>query len=57
MTNEELIEELLFEAEALGVRETVLAQAVRLRQMDPKLTPAMSCEQAYHQIVNKKKKK
>jgi len=56
MTNEELIEELLFEAEALGLRENVLAHAVRLRQLDPKMTPVVSYEKAYHQIVIKDKK-
>jgi|LakMenEpi03Aug12_release.lakeMendotaPanAssembly.Ray.scaffolds.fasta_scaffold536030_2 hypothetical protein len=57
MTNEELIEELLFEAEALGLREDVLSHAVRLRQLDPKMTPVVSYEKAYHQIVIKDKKK
>lgn len=56
MTNEELIEELLIEADALGLREAVLSQATLLRQIDPKMTPVVSYEKAYHQIVNKNKK-
>ena len=51
MTNEELIEELLIEAEALGLRERVLQRAVRIRQFDPKITPIKSYEDAYHQVI------
>ncbi len=57
MTNEELIEELLIEADVLGLREEVLSQATLLRQMDPKMTPVVSYETAYYQIIIKNLKK
>jgi hypothetical protein len=57
MTNEELIEELLFEAEALGLREKILAHANHLQQVNPKMSPVVSYEKAYHQIVTKDQKK
>lgn len=51
MTNEELIEELLIEAEALGLREKVLQRSVSIRQFNPKISPFKSYEDAYHQVI------
>lgn len=51
MTNEELIEELLIEADSRGVRDLVLRKAAKLRQLDPRLTPVRSYEEAYYQVI------
>lgn len=37
MTNEELVEELLFEAESLRIREEVLTTTARLLQLNPRM--------------------
>jgi len=37
MTNEEIVEELLFEAEMLKLREEVLSTTARLLQLNPRM--------------------
>ena len=46
MTNEEIIEELLHEAEELDIRKEVLKLAKEMRLSDPKLSMVQSIEQS-----------
>ena len=55
MTNEEHIEEMLFEAESLGLRESVLNYSKELRQLDNKLTLIRSYEIAYSVLIANRK--
>jgi|TARA_B110000444_G_C18638071_1_gene500123 hypothetical protein len=49
MTNEEQIEEILWEAHAHGIRNEVMAEAIKLMVLNPKLGRL----QAYEQVLNK----
>jgi hypothetical protein len=49
MTNEEQIEEILWEAHAHGIRNEVMAEAIKLMVLNPKLDRL----RAYEQVLNK----
>lgn len=52
MTNEEIIEEILHEAEELKIRMKVLSRAVSLRQIFPSMSILESIETAFKEIKN-----
>lgn len=52
MTNEEIIEEILHEAERLNIRVRVLRRAVTLRQVFPPMSILESIETAIKEIKN-----
>lgn len=52
MTNEELVEEILHEAEELNIRVRVLSKAVALRQIFPTMSILESIETAFKEIKN-----
>jgi hypothetical protein len=51
MTNEEIIEEILMEAHALGLIDQVMKTAVRIMQENPKMCKYLAYEQAYQQWI------
>lgn len=51
MTNEEIIEEILIEAEAYGLRNEVIQTASEIRSKDSSIEPVLSYELAYHQWI------
>lgn len=52
MTNEEIIEEILHEAEELKIRSKVLSRAVSLRQIFPSMSFLDSIETSFNEIKN-----
>lgn len=52
MTNEEIIEEILHEAEDLKIRTKVLTRAVHLRQLFPSMSFLDSIETSFNEIKN-----
>ena len=54
MTNEELVEEILHEAEELNIRVRVLSKAVALRQIFPTMSILESIETSFKEIKNEK---
>ena len=53
ITNEEHIEEILYEAHAYGIRLEVLQLASKLQEEDKKLSKVDACQIAFRQIKNK----
>jgi hypothetical protein len=51
MTNEEIIEEILMEAHALGLIDQVIQTAAKIMQENPRMCKYLAYEQAYHQWV------
>lgn len=51
MTNEEHIEEILFEASALNLRNEVLTLSKDLRETNPRLDRTSSIQLAYQQLT------
>lgn len=51
MTNEELIEEILFEASAFGLRQEVIDTARQIREEDPSIDSVTSYELAFRDWV------
>lgn len=51
ITNEEIIEEILIEAHAWGLREEVLSWAKSLMDQDPTIDRVTAYQQAYHEFV------
>tara|TARA_B100000614_G_scaffold252429_1_gene265089 strand:- start:199 stop:378 length:180 start_codon:yes stop_codon:yes gene_type:complete len=52
ITNEEHIEEILYEAHAYGIRLEVLQLASKLQEEDKKLSKVDACQIAFRQIKN-----
>lgn len=50
MTNEEIIEEILHDAEKLNIRMAVLSRALSLRQIFPTMSILESIESAYKEV-------
>lgn len=51
MTNEELVEELLIEASAYGLRQEVIETASKLMQENPGMDKYLAYELAYHEWI------
>ncbi len=52
MTNEEIIEEILYEASELKIREQVLDLSKKIRESNPKMTLLESIELSFNHIKN-----
>jgi hypothetical protein len=50
MTNEKIIEEILYEASDLKIREEVLNLSSKLRQLNPRMTLLESIELSFNHI-------
>ena len=51
MTNEELVEELLIEASAYGLRQEVIDTATKIMQQNPRMDMYEAYEQAYYEWI------
>jgi hypothetical protein len=51
MTNEEQIEELLWEAHAHGIRNEVISDAVKLMVLNPKMDRVKAYEEALNKYI------
>jgi hypothetical protein len=51
MTNEELVEELLIEASAYGLRQEVIDTATKIIQQNPRMDKYEAYEQAYYEWI------
>tara|TARA_B100000927_G_scaffold227592_1_gene187346 strand:- start:241 stop:405 length:165 start_codon:yes stop_codon:yes gene_type:complete len=51
MSNEEEIEEILFEAHAYGVREAVIDMASKLIKENPKMNRVTAIQKSYNEII------
>lgn len=54
MTNEEIVEEILHEAEDLNIRKEVLTKALNLRKLFPTMSILESIESAFKSTKNEK---
>jgi hypothetical protein len=52
MTNEEIIQELLYEAEKLRIREEVILLAGKLKESSPKMTMLDALELSFEHLKN-----
>ncbi len=52
MTNEEIIEEILYEASELKIREQVLDLSKKIRESNPKMTLLESIELSFNHLKN-----
>ncbi len=52
MTNEEIIEEILYEASELKIREQVLDLSKKIRESNPKMTLLESIELSFQHLNN-----
>ena len=52
MTTEEQIEETLYEAHSYGIRNEVMAEAVKIMVLDPKMGRATAYEMAFKSLVS-----
>jgi 2-hydroxy-3-keto-5-methylthiopentenyl-1-phosphate phosphatase len=55
MTNEEIIEEILYKAEKLKIRVQVIDNSISLRKVFPKMTILDSIESSFNELKNEKK--
>jgi hypothetical protein len=52
MTNEEIIEELLYDAEKLRIREQVISLASKIKESSPKMTMLDALELSFEHLKN-----
>jgi|TARA_B110000444_G_scaffold130109_1_gene122397 hypothetical protein len=53
MSNEQQIEEILWEAHSYGIRENVMSDAIRMMVMNPKMDRVNAYETAFQNLKNK----
>jgi len=54
MTSEKQIEEILFEANAYGIRYEVMSEAVTIQIMNPKMDRVRAYEEAFQKLLKQK---
>ena len=54
MTSEKQIEEILFEANAYGIRYEVMSEAVTIQIMNPKIDRVKAYEDAFQKLLKQK---
>ena len=52
MTNEEIVEEILYEANEVGVMKEVISNASRIMGENPKIERVVAYEQAFNELKN-----
>lgn len=55
MTNEEIVEEILYEANEVGVMKEVISQASKIMTENPKIERVVAYEQAFNELKKKLK--
>lgn len=51
MTNEEIVEEILYEANEVGVMKEVINKASKIMSENPKIERVVAYEQAFNELV------
>ena len=56
MTEEQQIEEILWEAHSYGIREEVMSEAVTIQIMNPKMSRVRAYEETFQKLLKQKNK-